>query len=73
MIDNNIINAEGLLICMKDILPQVKSSMEDDWTPDLRYAACNLCERIFKCAREVMEYEHIFKFYTALLERLDDS
>ncbi len=32
--------------CLKDLFPILKSCFTDDWGPDLRYATCNLCEKI---------------------------
>jgi len=33
MIENGIINDEQLIECFKDILPEIKSCMSDDWAP----------------------------------------
>ena len=54
-------------------MPPVKSSLSDDWAPDLRLATCKLIEKILIEVKDKLEYIHISDNYAALLERLDDS
>ncbi len=46
LISSDIINEEGLLSCLKEIIPPLKSCLSDDWAPDLRFASCNLLEKV---------------------------
>lgn len=47
--------------------------MDDDWAPDLRFAACNLVERMLIALNDNLESEELRELYPALLQRLDDA
>ncbi|KAM3138390.1 hypothetical protein pb186bvf_009476 [Paramecium bursaria] len=50
----------------------LKSCLNDDWAPDLRFAAARLTTKLIQICPD-LEFEQIREFYPALLERLDDS
>lgn len=54
-------------------MPVIKSCLEDDWAPDLRFAACNLVEKLLICLNEYLDSQELRDFYPALLQRLDDA
>lgn len=47
--------------------------MEDDWAPDLRFATCNLVEKLLISLNEYLDFQELRDFYPALLQRLDDA
>lgn len=51
----------------------IKSCLDDDWAPDLRFAACNLVERMLIALNDNLESEELRELYPALLQRLDDA
>lgn len=51
----------------------VKSCLEEDWGPDLRFAACSLIEKIILVLNAELEGEELRQIYPVLLERLDDA
>lgn len=51
----------------------LKSCLNDDWAPDLRFAATNLTEKLFTSVKEYVCDDSLREFYPTLLERLDDS
>ena len=46
LINGELISDEGLLSCLKELIPPLKSCLSDDWAPDLRFAGCNLLEKV---------------------------
>jgi len=40
LIGKNIIGEEQLLDCFKDLIPNLKGCLTDDWAPELRLASC---------------------------------
>jgi hypothetical protein len=46
MIEKNLLDKSVLLKCFNELMPPIKSSLSDDWAPDLRLAACKLVEKI---------------------------
>lgn len=51
----------------------IKTCLDDDWAPDLRFAACNLMEKLLISLNELIESEELRELYPALLQRLDDA
>ncbi|EGR33969.1 hypothetical protein IMG5_029090 [Ichthyophthirius multifiliis] len=73
MIEKNLLDKKVLVKCLNELMPPIKSSLSDDWAPDLRLAACKLMEKILLEVQNDIQYIQISENYTALLERLDDS
>jgi len=55
------------------LLPVIKSCLDDDWAPDLRFATCNLVEKLLIALNQYIESEELRDLYPALLQRLDDA
>ena len=51
----------------------MKSCLDDDWAPDLRFATCQLLEKALVTMNEVIESEELREMYPILLQRLDDA
>lgn len=52
LIDKHIITEEQLLDCFRDLVPHLKSCLNDDWAPELRLASCELLERYLLATSE---------------------
>ncbi len=71
--DSDIIKPEETVKCVKEIIPPIKTCLTDDYAPDLRFAACNMVEKLFVHLRTIISDDELRDIYPALLERLDDS
>jgi hypothetical protein len=58
---------------LKELIPVIKSCLEEDWGPDLRFAACNLIEKVILVLNSELDGEELRQIYPFLLERLDDA
>jgi hypothetical protein len=70
---NNIIDVETTMIFLKDIFQVLKSTLEDDYDPELRYLSIQLTKYVLIFSNDRISREEILDFYPNLLKRLDDS
>jgi len=73
LIQRKVIPQETLMHLMADIRPLLKTSMSDDFAPDLRFASCNLMEALLTHLSDQLTDYELKDIYPILLERLDDS
>eukprot|EP00742_Colponemidia_sp_Colp-10_P006952 GILJ01007461.1.p1 GENE.GILJ01007461.1~~GILJ01007461.1.p1 ORF type:complete len:843 (-),score=129.06 GILJ01007461.1:37-2523(-) len=69
----NLMSSMSLLPNMDQLLPVIKSCMDDDWAPDLRFAVCRLVDRMLTVMKGVITDDQLRDLYPELLKRLDDS
>lgn len=63
LIESDLVTADVLMKCFKELMPPIKSCLSDDWAPDLRLATCKLIERLFLEIRDFLEHIHISDHY----------
>ena len=73
LVKNKIVPQEVLMHFFNDLKASLKSCMNDDWAPDLRFASCCLMEVILCYLSEQLTDMELKDIYPMLLERLDDS
>lgn len=73
LIKKEIIDSSQLYQGFKDLLPVLKSCLDDDWAPDLRFATCQLMEKILVSLNQDLDSEQLRELYPTLLQRLDDA
>mmetsp|Transcript_46400 Transcript_46400/g.53774 ORF Transcript_46400/g.53774 Transcript_46400/m.53774 type:complete len:558 (-) Transcript_46400:155-1828(-) len=73
LLQNNLISNAALEKSLGELIPLVKSCMNDDWAPDLRHSSCTFLDFLFVKLREELSDSDLRDIYPALLERLDDS
>jgi len=73
LIKNDIIDSGQLYQGFKDLLPILKSCLDDDWAPDLRFATCQLLEKMLVSLNEALDSDQLRELYPILLQRLDDA
>jgi hypothetical protein len=73
MYENNLINNEISLKFFSDFNTTLKSTLEDDWDPELRYLALQLLKMFLLNIKDSMKYDHMSDLYSMILKRLDDS
>lgn len=59
--------------CLSDIKPVLKSCLNDDWSPDLRYASTVFLDALISGLKDIIPDLDLKDLYPHLLERLDDS
>jgi dynein assembly factor 5 len=69
----NIIDLETSLKFVKDIFKVLKSTLEDDWDPELRNLSMLLVKYMLLHTKENISTDDLTDFYPNLLKRLDDS
>jgi hypothetical protein len=70
---NNIIDTETSMTFLKDIFQVLKSTLEDDYDPELRYLSIQLTKYLLMFTKDRIGREEVLDFYPNLLKRLDDS
>jgi hypothetical protein len=70
---NNMIEEETANNFFKDILNVLKSTLEDDWDPELRFLSINLLKYLLSKIRDIVTSEQLVEVYPNLIKRLDDS
>ena len=73
MIKNDIIYSGQLYQGFKELIPVLKSCLDDDWAPDLRFATCQLLEKILVSLNEELDSDQLRELYPILFQRLDDA
>ena len=73
LVKNKIVPQQVLMNSFNDLKASLKSCMNDDWAPDLRFASCCLMEAILGHLDEQLADIELKDIYPILLERLDDS
>lgn len=73
LFENKLITGKEVNECFQQFVAPLKSCLNDDWAPDLRFAATNLTEKLFSLAKDYVSEDSLREFYPTLLERLDDS
>jgi dynein assembly factor 5 len=68
-----IIDEESSLKFIKDIFKVLKSTMEDDWDPQLRDLSVILIKYILLHTKDKISQDDMIDLYPNLLKRLDDS
>ena len=67
MVEQGVVNAEQLVECFDELLPQIKSCISDDWAPELRLAVCEFLEQFLMATQEVLDGDHLRELYVVLL------
>ena len=70
---NNLIGVDSAKNFFNDILHILKSSLEDDWDPELRFLSINLLKNLLIKCIDVLTSEQLVEVYPNLIKRLDDS
>jgi len=73
LIRRQIIPEDVLQECIGNLKPVLKTCLNDDWAPDLRFSATVLLDLTFSHLRETLTDMDLSDLYPHLLERLDDS
>eukprot|EP00831_Metopus_contortus_P053141 TRINITY_DN4463_c0_g1_i7.p1 TRINITY_DN4463_c0_g1~~TRINITY_DN4463_c0_g1_i7.p1 ORF type:complete len:214 (+),score=39.86 TRINITY_DN4463_c0_g1_i7:160-801(+) len=72
-LERKLIKAEEVYSIFKDIIPILKSCLDDDWAPDLRFAACVYFRKLMAYLEEFLNEFDFKEIHPLLLSRLDDS
>lgn len=70
---NGLIESDTANTFFKDILLVLKSTLEDDWDPELRYLSIHALKFLLTLCGEVLNTQQLVDLYPHLLKRLDDS
>jgi len=73
LIRRQMIPEDVLQGCIGNLKPVLKTCLNDDWAPDLRFSATVLLDLTFSHLRETLTDMDLSDLYPHLLERLDDS
>jgi len=73
LLQKQLISEENLQNCISELKPVLKTCLNDDRAPDLRFSSCVLLDLIFSQLRETLTDIDLSDLYPQLLERLDDS
>ena len=70
---NGLIDSQATINFFKDIMLTLKSTLEDDWDPEIRYLSLTLLKSILITCKNEFKYDHMQELYPFILKRLDDS
>ncbi len=70
---NNLIEIETAINFFKDILLILKSTLEDDWDPEMRFLSINLLKHLLSFCKTSINDMNLSDVYPHILKRLDDS
>jgi len=73
LVERDLIPEETLLKLLDEFKGTLKSCLNDDFAPDLRFSACCLMESFLRHLTNLLSDYELKDLYPILLERLDDS
>lgn len=73
LLNKKLISPEELQECLGSLMPVIKSSLDDNWSPDNRLAGIYVVTEILKNLHGVVTGDELREIYPELLKRLDDS
>merc|ERR1712045_356258 len=73
MLQRRLLAAKKLNAAFADLLPILKSCLDDSWSPDNRWIACHVLSCTLVELQAEISSEQLREVYPELLKRLDDS
>merc|ERR1712217_487781 len=73
MLQRRLISPTALNEAFADVLPILKSALDDSWSPDNRMIACLVLSCTLRQLQAEISSEQLREIYPELLKRLDDS
>jgi len=73
LLQRHLISSAALNAAFADLLPIIKSALDDSWSPDNRMLACLVLSCTLSELQAEMSGEQLREVYPELLKRLDDS
>lgn len=73
MLQRHLIIPAALNGAFSDLLPILKSCLDDSWSPDNRYIACLVLGCVLEDLQAEISAEQLREVYPEMLKRLDDS
>merc|ERR1719171_2313269 len=73
LIKNHMLSPADLNASFSDILPILKSCLDDSWSPDNRMIACLVLSCLLQDMQAEISGEQLREVYPEMLKRLDDS
>jgi hypothetical protein len=70
---NNLIETSSVSHFFNDIIQVLKSTLEDDWDPEMRFLSINMLKYLISYEYEIVSESNLTELYPLLLKRLDDS
>lgn len=70
---NNLIEVETGCQFFKDLLLVLKSTLEDDWDPEMRFLSISLLKYLLSYCQSAINEFNLTDVYPLILKRLDDS
>jgi len=73
LLKNHLVPAQALNAAFSDLLPILKSCLDDSWSPDNRMIACLVLTCLLQELQAEINSEQLREVYPEMLKRLDDS
>jgi len=73
LLQHHLLSASALNAAFSDLLPILKSCLDDSWSPDNRLIACLVLACLLQDLQAEINGEQLREVYPEMLKRLDDS
>lgn len=72
-LNRGILESDALHKLYPEILPPLKTCMDDDWAPDLRLSATHFMTLLITALKDHLDQIELSQLYPVLLSRLEDA